>query len=279
MRHTFSIFVWAPFMGVVAVPVPAEEIRDISAKELKALLQKADDWDVPQPSPNAKLLKVWAFRRGGEQDIFALGFNEEENANYALVGFDHWEFGNGIETQVVEDPERVSLDDVTPVSPFSEAHGVNFGLVTGIQLLRAGNEKTGRALIRKSNGEEAGHPRSAFRSPAGESAVLTLARACLADALNQITSKKPDFEKIKRRIEMLLREQPEIQSKATDWVMKGLAASVDHKPSPAGSPGVIIDAYLLSGAIIDGLIMDAEEFSESERVVILKGFEMGLALK
>lgn len=252
--------------------IPLASAAEINAEMQKQLLVKAAEWGVPQPKPTAKLLKVWVYK-SGDEDFFALGFHEEGADEKALVGFDEWNLKNRHDTQKIADPDKISLDDISATSPFSEPHGVNFGLVTGIQLIRHGNPKLGLQLMEKSLSEDAGHHRSAFHSPAGESPMLMLARSCIADALNQITSAQPDFPKIKQRIETILLDQPTLKSKATEWALKGLDASVKYQPHAPGSLARLVDDYVMSGKTSGALIMHDGEFSPSKRALILKGFE------
>jgi|GEM_PF-1472545 len=242
----------------------------------KELLQRAADWLVPQPKPEAKLIKFKVFR-SNDKDVYALGSVEPGNPKQALVGFRYLDTSVRSETKDVPDPSRLGLDDISPTSPFDAPHGVNFGLVTGIQLLRGGNEKLGTALINKSLDAEAGHPRSPFRSPAGEDPVLMLARSCLAAALNEITSSKPDFPKIKQRVVRLLADQPKLKSEATHGVLGSLEASVAHKPPADGTNERIVEEYLLGGGT-QGALCWPGAFTPAERAIILKGFKAVPAL-
>ena len=166
-----TIFFISFFYATTQVLVAEKPLETLSEAAKAELLIKAEEWGVPQPKDGAKLLKIWVFQ-SGNGDNFALGFIEEENAKRALVGFDYWSIENRVEVKKVPDSEKVSLADVSPRSPFSEVNGVNFGLVTGIQLMRADNSKVGTELINKSLQTEVGHHRSAFRSPAGEEPVV-----------------------------------------------------------------------------------------------------------
>lgn len=271
---TLCVGVTLAWMQVLNAGEPAIELGEA---DRAALLASANAWGVPQPKAGSSLVKIWVFK-SGDGDRYALGFREEPNAKRALVGFDYVDIENRMEVKEVSDPEKVSLDDVSSTSPFSSVNGVNFGLVTGLQLLRAGNAGVGTELIRRSFKEEAGHHRSAFRSPAGEAPVAMLARSCLADAMNQISSKQPDFAAIKRRIEAILKDQPQLKSEATDWAITGLEASVQYKPAPQGSIDSLVDAYLLSGGSEGAMSGRHGEFGEAERALILRGFEAVPAL-
>jgi hypothetical protein len=272
-----SIYCISAFIAVIQALVAEKPLETLTETSKTELLVKAEQWGVPQPKDGAKLLKIWVFQ-SGDSDYYALGFVEEENPKRALVGFDYWDTVNRVEVKEVPDPEKVSLADVSPRSPFSEVNGVNFGLVTGIQLLRAGNSKVGTELINKSLKKEAGHPHSAFRSPAGETPVVMLARSCLADAMNQISSEKPDFPKIKQRIEKILKDQPQLKSDATDWSLEGLDATINYQPAQPGTIEALIDDYLLSGGTEGAMNIRSEEFGKAEKALIFKGFEAVPAL-
>lgn len=251
---------------------PASIAQELTPDAQKGLLQMAERWGVPQPHPDSRMLKIWAFQLE-DADRYALGFVEPGNPDRAIVGFDHWDIRRGVDIKEIPDLSQVTISDVTSTSPFSEVHGVNFGLITGIQLLRSGEEYLGVALINKALGEDAGHLRSPFRSPSGEAPLLMLARSCLAAALNEITSSKPNFPGIKQRIEILVADQPTLKSEALDSVLESLQATVAHKPSPEGSIERVIDDFLLSGKAEGALSVGREEFPPAQRVLILKGFQ------
>ncbi|HSJ03856.1 MAG TPA: hypothetical protein VK956_15445, partial [Verrucomicrobium sp.] len=196
----------------------------------------------------------------------------------ALVGFNHWDMSQVVKTQEVSNPNELSLKDISSTSPFDGAQGSNFGLITGIQLLRRGHEKLGTAVVEKSLGSQTGHPRSPFQSTANEEPVLMLARSCLAAALNDITSDKPDFADIKRRMERLLTDQPGLKSAATDGIVDGLAETTKHKSGPPGSIERIIEDYLVSKGTGGAMQPKTGEFKPAERTLILKGFEAVPAL-
>jgi hypothetical protein len=271
---TLCVSVTLAWMQVLNAGEPTIELGEA---ERAALLASANAWGVPQPKAGSSLVKIWVFK-SGDGDRYALGFREAQDAKRALVGFDYVDIENRMEVKEVSDPGKVSLEDVSSTSPFSGVNGVNFGLVTGLQLLRAGNAGVGTELIRKSFKEEAGHHRSAFRSPAGEAPAAMLARSCLADAMNQISSEQPDFAVIKRRIEAILKDQPQLKGEATDWAITGLEASVQYKPAPQGSIDSLVDAYLLSGGSEGAMSARHGEFGEAERALILRGFEAVPAL-
>ncbi|HKD36867.1 MAG TPA: hypothetical protein VKB78_08695, partial [Pirellulales bacterium] len=175
--------------------------QGMSAEQRKELLKKANDWSVPQPKPTAKIVKIWAYKSETKgwpmTDYYALGFVDPTDSNRALVGSENWDLTGKLKTTAVADIEKLSLNDIAVSSPFGEPNGTNFGLVTGIQLLRRGKEKIATALIDRSLAADSGHPRSMFFSPAGEPPVLMLARSWLAAAINEITSPKPDYARIK----------------------------------------------------------------------------------
>jgi hypothetical protein len=237
----------------------------------KELLQKADDWLVPQPNPDSKLIKIFVFRSGTD-DFYALGFVAPGSPERALVGCAYREITDSHLTKDVPASGEVSLADVSPTSPFNDGQGTNFGLLTGIQLLRRGNEKLGAALIDKALAKDAGDPHSPFYSPAGEAPVLMLARSCLAAALSDISSDKPDFAKIKQRIERLLADQPRLKSDATDWLLAGLAANVAYKPAAEGSIERAIDDYLVGGGKQGALTFEMGEMAPAKKALVLKGF-------
>ena len=252
---------------------PIVQFVEVPSAELVA---KANEWGVPQPKAGSSLLKIPVFK-SGDGVRYSLGFREEPNAMRALVGFDSVDIGHGMIVKEVSDWEKVSLADVACTSLSLRGNEPNFGLVTGIQLIRAGKTGVGTDLIRKALNEESGHPHSAFRSPAGEAPVAMLARSCLADAMNQISSEKPDFAAIKLRIEAILKDQPQLKTEATDWAITGLDANVQYKPAPPDTIEGMVDAYLLGGGR-EGVMSFKVGFSEAERALILKGFEAVPAL-
>ncbi len=272
--HVYSLVV--PLCLLISLP-PQAVAEPLAPEVQRELLEKAARWHVPQPHADSKMLKIWVFQ-SGTKDKFALGFVEPGKPDQALVGFDHWDTTQRVEIKPIADPARLSLDDVTPTSPFSEVHGINFGLITGIQLLRRGEKELGGKLINQALQADAGHARSPFYSPANEAPVLMLARSCFAAALNEITSSKPDFPEIKQRIERLAADRPELKTEALQAVLEALQATVAHQPAPAGSIERVIDDYLLSGGTNGVQNFIGDEASAADRALILKGFEAVPAL-
>jgi len=255
---------------------PCTKAETLASESQKELLQKAEDWLVPQPTPRSRLIKISTYTSGSTK-FYALGFLEPGHPGRALVGFASWDLAHR-DTKDVVDPNGLSLQDISATSPFSEPQGVNVGILTGIQLIRRGNENLGMSLIKKALAEDSGHPRSPFRSPAGEPPVLMLARSCLAAAINDITSSEPDFQKIKRRIERLIADQPNLRSEATDAVLEALAASVAHQLAPMGTIERVVDDYLLGGGTTGAMSFNGGKRTPAERELILKGFEAVPAL-
>ncbi len=278
MKRPHSVPCWIVLCACVSLAVESGTTADSLTLDVRrTLLENAQRWQVTQPAPHSRLLKIWVFQSDG-RDLYALGFVEPDRLDRALVGFEYWDLAQRPKTEEVVDANGFSVSDISPTTPFGNPHGVNFGLLTSIQLLRRGDEKLGLALLAKSLSEHSGHHRSAFQSPAGEEPVLMLARSCLAAALNEITSSKPDFAAIKQRVEQLLQDQPNLKCDATDWMLDGLAASVAHTPAPLGSLDEVIDVYLLSGQARGAEGCMAWELTAAERTLIMKGFEAVPAL-
>ncbi len=257
------------FVGLCVASISLAMAQGASPEQRKELLKKADDWSVPQPKAGARIVKIWIYQSSTQKtprmtDYYALGFVEPGDSKRALVGFDYLDLKESGKAIEVTDSENLSLADIAASSPFGSPNGVNFGLVTGIQFLRRGNEKLGAALIDRSLGVDSGHPRSMFYSPAGETPVLMLARSCLAARINEVTSDKPDFAKIKQRIERLVTDEPQFKL-STDAIVATLKENVEHKQPPAGSSERIVDDYILSGGKSGAMEFDFGETSLAER--------------
>lgn len=241
----------------------------LSDAEQAELLKKAADWEVPQPTAQARLVKIESGSRNG-QDVCVLGFVEPGAVEKAMTGLDWHDLSRGVKFADAKAP--LDLNDVICGGWFAASQETNLGLVTGIQLLRRDQRADGLKLIEKSLEEEAGHHRSPFRIPPGEAAVLTLARSCLADVINDITSDKPDYPHLLKRLQRLLADQPSLKTEATDWAVTALEATVAHPPAKPGSIEAMIDDYLLSGGV-HGAMQFHGERSAAETALILKGFE------
>jgi hypothetical protein len=259
------------FLGLLAVACVTGSVScaPLSDAEQTELLKKATDWEVPQPSERARLVKIESGSRNG-QDVCVLGFVEPETPEKAMTGLEWEDLSRGVRFADAKFP--LDLDDVVCGGWFAASQETNLGLVTGIQLLRRDRRADGLKLIEKSLAEEAGHHRSPFRIPPGETAVLTLARSCLADVINDITSDKPDYPHLLKRLRRLLADQPSLKSEATDWAVTALEASVAHPPAEAGTLAAMIDDYLLSGGVHGAMRFHGER-SAAETALILKGFE------
>jgi hypothetical protein len=259
------------FIGLLAAAWVTGSVScaPLSDAEQTELLKKAADWEVPQPTEQARLVKIESGSRNG-RDVCVLGFVEPGAAEKAMTGLEWKDLAHGVKFADAKAP--LDLDDVICGGWFSASQETNLGLVTGIQLLRRDRRAEGLKLIEKSLQEEAGHHRSPFRIPPGEAAVLTLARSCLADVINDITSDKPDHPHLLERLQRLIADQPSLKSEATDWAVTALEASIAHPPAKAGSIEAMIDAYLLSGGV-HGAMQFHGERSAAEMDLILKGFE------
>ena len=69
----------------------------LSDAEKSELLKKAADWEVPQPSEKARLVKIESGSRNG-QDVCVLGFVEPGAVEKAMTGLDWhdlWRRGGG----------------------------------------------------------------------------------------------------------------------------------------------------------------------------------------
>lgn len=241
----------------------------LSDDQQAELLKKAADWEVPQPSAQARLVKIESGSRNG-QDVCVLGFVEPGAPEKAMTGLDWKDLTGGVEFADAKAP--LDLDDVICGGWFGAPQETSLGLVTGIQLLRRDRRAEGLKLIEKSLAEETGHHRSPFRIPPGEAAVLALARSCLADVINDITSERPDFPHLLKRLRRLLADQPSLKTEATDWAIEALEATVAHPPAKPGSIEALIDDYLMSGGV-HGALTPRGEQSAAETALVLKGFE------
>ncbi len=238
------------------------------------LLVLAGKWEVPQPHPQSKLVKIWVYYNS-TGEYYSLGFVAPERPKMALVGF-AWQdisIPSSRPPIMVPNINELSLEFIVASSPFGSPNGSNNGLLTAIQLIRHGYPGIGEKLLGKSLKSDAGHPHSPLRIKEGQSADLMLAQSCLAAATNAITSPKPDFQTIKRRIETLVADRPILKSKTTDWLLTSLTASVDHpKPKP-DSLEALIDDYLLSGGIHGGLGL-GENSHPARKELVLRGFKV-----
>ena len=242
-----------------------------SALEVDKLLKLAEKWEVPQPHKNSKVVKIWAYSSGNKSsdDYYLLEFVEPTNSTRALVGFElksdeynneRWKDFDG------------SLADVVGVDTFGPVHGVNEGLITGIQLIRHGQKEIGIKLIEKSLKEDAGHAHSPFHIAANLTAKESLARSCLSASLNEITTEKPDFKKIKQKLELRIKDNPKLKSKATDFYLEALTANVNHAAPAKGSIEEVVENYLMSGGS-QGLLNGNVKKANAEKILTLKGFK------
>jgi len=248
-------------------------VSGITREQESALLQKAAGWSVPQPAKNAKLYRTFAY--GVEKsERFLLGFIDPAKPGLFLQGLHTVPTKSGYKNELIPDINKMSFRNITPTSPFGPPIGYNYGLVTGIQLIRAGYREKGLALIDRSLPQESGHSRSLFRSPANEPPVKMLARACLAHAYNSITTPRPDFGAIHDLVEKILRDQPDLKSDATEWLLSSLKLNLAHSPPPEGSIEALIDEFLLCQKTHGGMAASSLTGPpRAETDLVLKGFE------
>jgi len=272
MRLLQKICLFLVFLCAGLLPSLCAIAQHPTPEVQKAIVEVAERWGVPQPAPDSLVVKIWTSqpRKGNP---FFLGFLDPENPGWALVGFDRVDITHDYFVKEFPDFRQLSVEDMESRSPLVPVHDVNVRLITGIQLLRSGHEHVGLPLIIKALRESTGHHLSPFRSPTEEDPLLMLARSCLAAALNDISSRQPDFSAIKQRIDVLVADQPGLRSKALDRLMQSLQASIDYEPSPEGSIERVVDDFLLAGGTEDAMSGRVGEFQPAERALILKGFE------
>lgn len=241
--------------------------------EHEKLLIFAKKWELPQPHPDSKLVKIWSYYNS-TGDYYSLGFVEPATPKKALVGFEWRDIS--VKTShppiIVDDIAKLDLKFVSVSSPFGSPNGTNDGLLTAIQLLRKGHPEVAGRLLEKSLQSDSGHRRSSLLIKGNQAPELMLAPSCLAAASNAITRPKPDFAVIKRRIETLIADQPALKSKTTDWLLSALTASVNHPPSKPGTLEALIDDYLMSGMTEGGLV-GRQSDNPARKALVTKGFE------
>ncbi|YCM42956.1 hypothetical protein V2O64_16735 [Verrucomicrobiaceae bacterium 227] len=233
------------------------------------LLELADKWEVPQPKVDSKLIKIWAYYNN-TGEFYHLGFVEPGDPTQALTGLTKISIDQRTSNPPlpVPDIDELSLKNVVASDLFGNS---NNGLITAIQLMRMGHSKIGTELLAHSLKSDAGHHRSPLYIKEGQSAEQTLAASCLAAAVDSITTPKPDFPQIKRRIKFILEDYPKLNNPAIEHVLKGLDASIQHpKPEP-GTIEALIDDYLMSGAT-DGAMSFNNRKNSAKDALILKGF-------
>lgn len=228
----------------------------------------AERWGVPQPSPEAKLTIIWD-SQSEKMGSYALGFVDPAKPGYLMLGFDNRAINSAFNMEEVENLDQISVSNVTSRSQlfFNEVYPVNLCLITGIQLLGRGDTQLGVALIDKAVGLTAEDQPSALQAVAG-----SLARSCLSATMNEITTPHPDFREIKKSMETLVADQPELKTKQLESLLESLQAAVEHKTSPEGSIERTIDDFLLCGRT-QGRRSFNFELQPAERTLILKGFE------
>lgn len=237
--------------------------------EYDKLLALADKWGLPKPHPDSTYVKVSAYR-SGDQDFYHLGFVPPDQPNTALLGFKEV----NLEGMLARPSTRFktlkssSLEDLAYSNTFQ---GTHLSLITSIHLLRLGHEELGSKTLKASLKHDAGHHRSPFHIQENQSPESTLAGACIAQAIKDITAEKPDFKEIKRRIEMVLTDFPKLKSEATSYLLTSLQASIDHPVAKPGSIESLIEAYLMSGGV-EGLMASGHKENPSRSALVRKGF-------
>lgn len=233
---------------ILASNVVSRADEFMTKEDVRRLIYFADKWEIPQPKPGSKLVTI-SNRNPTEKNChFWLGFVEPGEPNRAIVGDDYMPIGES-RAVVVADPARLSFERaVIDTLHTRRIYDFNLGLITGAQLLRRGDERAGIAMIQTACSVNTGNSQSLFHSPANDPPDTMLARCGIASALNDLAKAKPPFVQIKRRIERILSDQPQLKSEATTYVLEALAANVAHQQPPEGSIERIVDDYLMSAA-------------------------------
>jgi hypothetical protein len=257
--------------GIAAEQQTKRPPRKLTDEEIQKLVKFANDWDIQQPKPNSKLVKLISHWSGTDPKtqitLYKLAFIENADEKRALVGGEYEDIFNNKNIIEVHDTDQCTVEHITCSSFMSSNHGI----ITSIQLIRAGHKKLGVALLEKALTVDSGHPRSQFYSAANQEPAAILSQSCLASVMREVVTPKPDFSKIKRKIKRILADQPNETAKY-ESSLEALQASIDH---PAAQPGTIehvIDEFLMSG------VRDEKErvygtIDERRKKLILLGFK------
>ena len=246
--------------------------ENIGKEVQEKLLAYAAKWKLPEPSPTAKLVKIRVHEGTSDKEIYVLGFLEDTRPCQALVGFYEIDISKFREVKEVPDPENLSLADISCYMPGfgMSCESVDVGFLTGIQLLRAGKEKTALALISRAVAKQVGIPYE--RYPEEEPAISLLAKNGLRSANAQLLQDNPDYEQIKQRIEAILKDFPRYPvTYRRESLLVILDATVQHKPSVSGTVDGLIDDYM-QYQDCHGMTHDFRELGDAERALVLKGF-------
>lgn len=234
------------------------------------LIAYAEKWGVPKPHPKSTFIKMWAFRSGSD-DFYHLGFVAPGELDTALVGFKKLKTNERTSTPPIQfsslEPSR--LKDFALRNPFENTH---LSLVTSIQLIWLGHEEIGEKFLKESLKNDAGHHRSPFHIKKDQLPELTLAASCLGNAIDEITTPDPDFKVIRDRMQLILTDFPQLKTKATDYTLKALQASLDHPAAKPGSIEALIDDFLMSGGS-HGMMSHSLNDRKAKEALTLKGFE------
>lgn len=107
----------------------AEESDVLPDRVRRQLLTAARKWEVTQPDEDAKVVKVFVFRSvsadgSQKKDFHLLGFVSDQHPNQLLIG-GSWRKVAYSKPILVENLEKLSLDEIASTTPFGQMVGVN----------------------------------------------------------------------------------------------------------------------------------------------------------
>ena len=80
----------------------ADTATSLSPEIIDRLVEKAADWQIPQPAAEAKLIKMWAYR--SDKEYYSLGFVDPASPKFALIGLPTKDITRGTEIIRIDNP-------------------------------------------------------------------------------------------------------------------------------------------------------------------------------
>lgn len=237
------------FIGTLAAVQSSSAAEMLDEKTQASLIQKAKEWEIPQPGPNDRLVELREAYEGSERNI-SLGFDQGSGAY--LVGANHFSPGPEWKTKPAERPLALAT--------IRQGESGN-RLITGVQLLRRGETEEGRALVENAPQVPQGGSFDPFVVQGPTDATTRLAISVLISAQGELFQPNPAHARLSKTVNRIMTDYPALKALDSIDLASGLAETAKWPVAASGTMEAVIDGYVIA------------KNDQGKEALALKGFE------
>ncbi len=257
------------------------KVSEADEKGLGELLQDYQSYGLPLPPENADLVKLKSDWRhvdldGKETPIYLLGFLIKPGGGKPvslMVGTQEYLPKNDDWEVIIGDPPNRGIVGRVEAEWSGSKFPINAGLATAIQCKARGWDDLAQALLAASLQQGAGHSRSGFHQPAGQSPKVALANLAWAHWANEIIKPGSDRSVVAQRIKLLLDANPHLSNHANRYLLHSLEAALQPSTAQPNSIEALID-NLVNSTYCRGHLLGRQREPDARYLRLLeKGFD------